>query len=136
MLILDASVIAALLTGHPSQDKIAQIMRSDPQLLAPSHMDVEVLSALRGLLLGKRLAMGDLRTAARKLATMPIQRVPVDNEELILETVRWFHNLTAYDAAYLALTSHAKGTLVTGDAGLAKTAQRARLSVQHIDCSQ
>lgn len=136
MIVVDACIITAALTGHSSREEIAEALRQDPDLAAPAHLDVEVLSALRGRLLGKHLTMGHLRTAASKLATLPVRRVPLEDPELLTETVRWFHNLSAYDAAYLALTKTMKSTLVTGDHGLAAAAQRAQLACLHIDCSK
>lgn len=135
MLILDASVVTALLTGHRSSDEIAAHLRRDSDLAAPAHLDVEVLSALRGRMLGKHLAMSDLRLAAGRLAAMPVQRIPLSEPRLLMETVRWFHNLSAYDACYAALAKELDATLLTGDKGLADTAIRAQIACVHINCS-
>jgi predicted nucleic acid-binding protein len=135
VLILDASVVTALLTGHRSSEAIAEKLRQDSDLAAPAHLDVEVLSALRGRMLGKRLAMSDLRLAAARLAAMPVQRIPLSDARLLLETIRWFHNLSAYDACYAALAKELGATLLTGDKGLADTAIRAQIACLHIDCA-
>ncbi|WP_051325771.1 type II toxin-antitoxin system VapC family toxin [Glycomyces tenuis] len=135
MLIVDASVITALLTSHPSKASIAEHLRRDPELTAPAHLDVEVLSALRGRMLGRHLTMADMRVAAARLAAMPVQRVPLGNTRMLLETVRWFHNLSAYDACYAALAKELDALLLTGDKGLADTATRAQIACVHVDCS-
>jgi predicted nucleic acid-binding protein len=135
VLILDACVVTALLTGHRSSDAIAAHLRRDPDLSAPAHLDVEVLSALRGRMLGKHLTMSDLRLAAARLAAMPVQRIPLSDPRLLMETVRWFHNLSAYDACYAALAKELDATLLAGDKGLADTAIRSQIACLHIDCS-
>lgn len=135
MLIVDASVITALLTNHPAKTSIAEHLRRDRELAAPAHLDVEVLSALRGRMLGRYLTMADMRVAAARLAAMPVQRVPLESPRLLLEAVRWFHNLSAYDAYYAALAKELDALLLTGDKGLADTAIRAQIACVHVDCS-
>jgi predicted nucleic acid-binding protein len=135
VIVVDASVVVALLTGHAATDSIAEQLNRDPEVIAPAHLDVEVLSALRGRLLGKHLTMGDLRTAVTRLAAAPIRRMPPENPRLLLETVRWFHNLSAYDACYAALAKEFDAMLLTGDKGLADTAIRAQITCLHLDCS-
>ena len=135
MLILDACVVTALLTGHRSSETIAARMREDPDLAPPAHLHVGVLSALRGRMLGKHLTMSELRLAAARLAAMPVQRIPLADTRLLLEAVRWFHNLSAYDACYAALARELDATLLTGDKGLADSATRQHLDCHHIDCS-
>jgi predicted nucleic acid-binding protein len=134
MIVVDASVVA-LLNGNAATSAIAERLNRDSDVIAPAHLDAEVLSALRGRMLGKRLTMGDLRTAVARLAAAPIRRIPLESPRLLLETVRWFHNLPAYDACYAALAKAFDATLMTGDKGLAGTAIRAQIACLHIDCS-
>jgi predicted nucleic acid-binding protein len=135
VIVVDASIVVALLTGHAATSAIAEQMNRDVDAIAPAHLDVEVLSALRGRMLGKHLTMGDLRSAAARLAAAPIRRVPLESPQLLQETVRWFHNLSANDACYAALAKEFDATLLTGDKGLADTAIRAQIACLHIDCS-
>ncbi|WP_307793018.1 type II toxin-antitoxin system VapC family toxin [Glycomyces niveus] len=128
-------MVVALLTGNKETDAIAAHLNRDPDAMAPAHLDAEVLSALRGRLLGNHLTMGDLRTAAARLAAAPIRRVPLEHPRLLLEAVRWFHNLSAHDACYAALAKEFDATLLTGDKGLADTAIRAQIACIHVDCS-
>lgn len=132
---VDASIVVALLTGNKQTDAIAAQLNRDPDAIAPAHLDAEVLSALRGRPLGKHPTMGDLRTAVARLSAAPIRRVPLEHPRLLAETVRWFHNLSAYDAYYAALAKEFDATLMTGDKGLADTATRAQIACIHIDCS-
>lgn len=135
MLVVDACVVTALLTGHPASPKIAELMRKDDDLSVPAHLDAEVLSALRGRMLGGHLTEEDLRTASARLASLPALRVSLDNARLLGRAARFFRNLSAYDALYLALANEEGAALLTGDGALAATAARARVSCLHIDCS-
>jgi len=135
VLVIDASVVLALLTGHPASQKIAHTLRADPDVVAPAHLDVEVCSALRGRMLGGHLTMDELRTAVHSLAALPVRRVPLDDVALLHEALPWFHNLSAYDALYLAPATLTGAVLVTGDAGLAAVAGRAKVAHRHLDCS-
>ncbi|GAA2160048.1 MULTISPECIES: type II toxin-antitoxin system VapC family toxin [Glycomyces] len=135
MIVVDASVVVALLTGHSSTDAIAEQLNRDTDVIAPAHLDAEVLSALRGRMLGRHLTMGDLRTAVARLAAAPIRRITMESPRLLLETVRWFHNLSAYDACYAALAKEFDALLLTGDKGLADSATRAQIACAHVDCS-
>ncbi|RRS00702.1 type II toxin-antitoxin system VapC family toxin [Glycomyces terrestris] len=135
MIVLDASVVLALLTGHTSVQTISALLHEDSDAVAPAHLDVEVMSALRGRMLGRHLTAADVCTAAARLGAMPVRRIPFADPKLLLETVRWFDNLTAYDACYAALALEFGATLLTGDKGLADTAARAKIACRHIDCS-
>lgn len=135
MLTVDASVVLALLTGHPARREIAEALAADPDAIAPAHLDVEVLSALRGRMLGAHLTVDELRTGARHLASLPLRRVPLDDAALLGEALLWLHNLSAYDAVYLALARLADAVLVTGDAGLAAAARRGKIPHRHVNCS-
>lgn len=135
MLVIDASIVLALLTGHPARHKIADALRQDSDAVAPAHLDAEVLSALRGRMLGGHLSPAELRAGVSTLAAMPVRRVPLDDATLLSDALRWVHNLSAYDAIYLALASLTGGVLVTGDAALAGAARRAKTPHRHIDCS-
>lgn len=135
MIVVDASVVTALLTGHAATGLISSELHEDSDVAAPAHLDVEVMSALRGRMLGKHLTKTGLRKAAVRLGAMPVRRVPFANPKLLLATVDWFDNLSAYDACYVQLASECGAKLLTGDKGMATAAGRARISCLHVDCS-
>jgi predicted nucleic acid-binding protein len=135
VLVIDASVVLALLTGHPASHKIARTLRADPDVIAPAHLDAEVCSALRGRMLGGHLTEDEVRTATQHLAALPVRRMPLDDIAVLHEALTWFHNLSAYDALYLALATLTGAVLVTGDAGLAGVAARAKVPHRQVDCS-
>ena len=120
MLVVDASVLAvALADDGPDGDAARTRLRSET-LAAPELVDLEVTSVLRrqnraGLLDARRaqLAMGDL-------AALPMRRAP--HVSLLARCWELRHNLTAYDAAYVALAEALDATLLTGDRRLARAA--------------
>lgn len=121
MIVADASVVAALLLGQPDAD-LADLLLGDEPVVAPHLLDLEVTQVLRRW--NRRGDLDDERAeqAVRDLLDLPIARQPHD---LLVERI-WSlrHNLTAYDAAYLALAELVGARLVTGDRGLAAEASK------------
>jgi predicted nucleic acid-binding protein len=105
--VLDASVVVGLLTSRPGLDRDL-LVRYDSHH-APSHIDVECVNALRGMMLGGRILSADLELLAMHVPQGPL--VP-----RILSLAR---NATAYDAAYLALAEELDADLLTTDGRLA-----------------
>ena len=119
MIVIDASAVVELLTAGSLADAISHaIGNPDQELAAPYIIDIEVMSALRGLAAGKRLI--DRHSAAELIATFT--SLPIDRYSHIplLERI-WElrHNFTAYDAAYIALAEQTDSILYTCDARLA-----------------
>ena len=85
--------------------------------LAPQVLDLEVLSALRGMLRRDVIVESVARNSLRYLAHLPIRRVP--HEPLLERCWELRDNLTAYDACYVALAEVTGATLLTSDRRLA-----------------
>lgn len=114
MIVLDASVAVAALLGHPVA--VGELGRHD-LLAAPHLIDAEVLQTVRGHLFGGKLTE---ESAARALAywqSIGIQRHATHDLTDRMWQLR--HNVTAYDAAYVALAESYDCTLVTADRKLA-----------------
>jgi predicted nucleic acid-binding protein len=110
--VLDASVAVTALTepGSPAADLLAD---SGAVFQVPSIFDVEVLSALRGLVRGgkyDRTAAGDL---IADLVILPAERWHM--APLLPRIWELRENLTPYDAAYVALAELTGTILLTGD---------------------
>ena len=86
-------------------------------LHAPHLLDLEVAQVLRRYARARRAGPGRGREALEDLADFPLTRYP---HELLLPRI-WElrRNLTAYDAAYVALAEALTAPLVTRDAALA-----------------
>ena len=111
-----SAVMDALAAAEPSVELLERIA-SDPDLHAPHLIDVEFLHALRRLCLTGDLSEDratDVRTDFRDLALV---RYP--HEKLADRIWGLRHNLTAYDAAFVALAEALGAPLVTCDGKLA-----------------
>jgi len=116
ILVVDASVVVDLIGRFRPQSIEALLWAEDTALAAPELLDVEVLQALRrldqdGAIPPSRTQMVELLQALR------IRRF---RHHYLLDGI-WSlrKNLTAYDAAYVALARLLGGTLVTRDEKLA-----------------
>lgn len=110
--VLDASVAVTALTEpeSPSADLLSE---ADAAFHVPSIFDAEVLSALRGLVRGRKF---DDAAAADLIVDLMV--LPVDRWHMSPLLPRMWElrdNLTPYDAAYVALAELTGATLVTGD---------------------
>lgn len=117
MIVVDAGlVVAALVAGDDAADLRRALIGQD--LAAPALLDVEVVSALRGLRRGRQLTDGRARAALDDLADLPIRRH--DHGPLLARCWQLRDNLTAYDATYVALAELFEVELWTTDQRLAR----------------
>jgi len=121
LIVLDASATAfALLDEGGTGDRCRAALQADSQWLVPEHWLIEVLSVVRGNLLGGRIKPEHAAEAAAAVAEMD----PVTVRTRLLATRIWElrSNLTTYDAAYVAAAERYHCALVTTDARLARAA--------------
>ena len=117
MIVADASVVTEAVCGSSARnlDVTRRVVRDAP--LAPHVLDVEVVSALRALVLRGEIAEGVARGALQRLRDLPITRVA--HGPLLPRSWELRHNITIYDAVYVALAEVAGATLLTADRHLA-----------------
>ncbi len=122
MLVVDASAVTDLLLGRPGADAVAEHLRDHEfDLHAPHLLDLEVLNALRRV-----VAAGDASAARAAEAIDDLRALPVErhrHDVLVPRIWELRENLSAYDAAYVALAeaiADEPATLVTADARLAR----------------
>ena len=123
MIVVDASALLEVLLNTPAGTLVAQrLFAEDETLHAPHLLDIEVAQVLRRYALAGDLDPTRGLQALEDLADLPLTRYPHD---LFLPRI-WElrHNVTAYDAAYIALAETLAATLLTRDAGLASAARR------------
>jgi len=128
-LVVDASVLVNVVTrAEGSEEDAERIVGEAHDVHAPELVDLEVVHVLRRLMRTRSMSERRAQEAVDFLTDLPIERHP----HLPLLTRVWQHRVacTAYDAAYLALAEGLGATLVTADAGLARTAS-AFVPVQH-----
>ena len=118
MIVVDASALLEVLLNTPAAPRVAdRLFGSGETLHAPHLIDLEVAQVLRRYAASGALTADRGAQALQDLADFPLVRYPHD---LLLPRI-WAlrHNLTAYDAAYLALAEALEAPLVTRDAALA-----------------
>lgn len=119
MIVADASaVIEVLLNTSVGQDIGDRLLDPAESVAAPHLLDLEVLQVLRRFSLTGDLDAERGAQAAADFADMPVTRYPHD--PFIERIWELRANLTAYDAAYVALAEALNAPLVTRDARLAE----------------
>jgi predicted nucleic acid-binding protein len=127
MIVLDASIVVELLIGGPGTGLLMnELAGRDEPFIAPHLLDVEVISAIRNLVSGRRLEGHRVEAVLEGLAALPAERFP--HTPLLERIWQLRHNFTAYDAAYIALAETPDSILVTCDEKLEK-GHRARVMV-------
>lgn len=129
MIVVDASAVVELLLNTPAGHAVAKRI-ADPALAlhAPHLLDVEVAQALRRYAREGELDAAVAAVALGDLHDMDLQRHA--HEPLLDRIWQLRQNLTAYDAAYVALAEVLDAVLLTCDVRLARVpgaAQRIEL---------
>ena len=129
MIVIDASAVVDLLRGGdelaaPIRERIA----AEPVLHVPAIFELEVTQALRGIELRGQAPDARVDRARRNLSRLRTARY--DHLPFLTRIWSLRHNLTAYDAAYVALAEAIGAPLVTTDRRLAHSAgHRARIEL-------
>ena len=119
MIVVDASALIEVLLRTRSAPAVEQrLFVPDLTLHAPHLMDIETAQVLRRYALGGEIDDARGRAALEDLADFPIRRYPHDF--LLPRVWELRHNLTAYDAVYVALAEAFDATLLTLDSRLAR----------------
>lgn len=121
MIVVDASALIEVLLGTSAGTRVADRFFAEGETLhAPHLLDVEVAQVLRKYALAGTFGAQRGAEALEDLADFPIARYP--HQPFLSRIWELRHNLTAYDAAYLALAEALAAPLVTRDAKLASAA--------------
>jgi predicted nucleic acid-binding protein len=113
---IDASVLATALGDDGEDGDSVRTRLAGEELAAPEIVDLEVASVWRRTLIDERRAA----LALADLAELPLRRAP--HLPLLSRCWELRHNLTPYDAAYVALAEALGVNLVTADRRLARAA--------------
>jgi len=118
VLVIDTSALLAALVGFPANVALSARLRNDGDLHAPHVIDVEAVHALRRLVRRGDLSLERALAARQDLRDLTIIRYP--HVALVDRMWELRENLTAYDAAFVALSEALGVPLVTADARLAR----------------
>lgn len=125
MIIVDASVwVRALVDDGAAGDAARRVLTDDPDWAAPAHMPVEVLRTLRRYEAARILTSANADLYATEVAAAALRYAPPEPWLLAAVWVRR-HNVSPYDAGYLALAERYSAPLVTLDERLARAAEQA-----------
>lgn len=128
MIVLDASAVLELLLGTDRGSRVAErIARPEETLHVPHLLDLEVAQVLRRYVSRGELHEARAGEALDDLRDLDLNRYPHD---VFLDRI-WElrHNVSAYDASYLALAEALGARLLTADTHLAGI-PGARVSVE------
>jgi predicted nucleic acid-binding protein len=118
MLVVDSSAVVAALTTEKSDGEWARAAMQGRRLTAPTHMHVEVSNVLRRSVLAGHLARDLAALVHDELVQLRVTTVAF---ETLAGRVWALHpNVTAYDAAYVALAEELDAPLLTLDRRLAR----------------
>jgi predicted nucleic acid-binding protein len=129
VIVLDASAAIELLAAGPHAAEVRHLAeQADWQIMAPQLLAVEVLQVLRRRVRAELTSASVADEARVLLRWMRIRYV--DHDLLADRVWELRHNLSAYDAVYVALAEVLDAVLLTGDAKLAGApGHRARVKV-------
>ena len=115
--VVDASAaVEVLLRTRIGETAVALLAGGDA--IAPELLDAEVLAALRRAWLAGHLSEERAREAIEDLRSWPLGRIP--HAPLLIDAWSLRHNVSGYDAFYVAAARRFDAQLVTADGPLAR----------------
>ena len=128
MIVVDASAVLELLLRSETGAAVeARIFAPNESLHAPELVDLEVAQVLRRYERAGGMSAQRAEEALDDLAALPLERYP--HRPLLARVWELRPNLTAYDAAYVALAELLEAPLLTCDGALARAPHRARVEL-------
>jgi predicted nucleic acid-binding protein len=117
--VVDAAVVVSALVDSGTEGQWADQLLTTDQLAAPHLMPVEVTNILRRASLAGTLSADTASLAHADLLSLQVELFPYAPFAPRVWELR--HNVTSYDAWYVALAEHLEAQLATLDRNLAHT---------------
>ena len=127
MIVVDASAMLEILLLTPAARRVgARLFAPGETLHVPHLLDIEVAQGIRRYCLTEKLDAVRGQAALQDFAAFPLIRYP--HTPFLPRIWQLRTNITAYDAAYVALAEALDAPLITRDAALARSSgHRARI---------
>jgi len=128
VIVVDASVLVDFLSLVRIDPALDERIATSDELHAPHLIDVEVAHALQRLAIRGSIGADRAADARLDLAALPLRRYA--HGPFVERAWELRHNLSAYDAMYVALAELLDAPLITCDSSLARAAGvRAQIEV-------
>jgi predicted nucleic acid-binding protein len=119
VLVVDTSALLEALAGRSPDPSLIERLATDGDLHAPHLIDVEILHALRRLQSNDEITQERADDTRTDFADLVLARYP--HHPLSDRIWELRHNISAYDATFVALAEALGAPLITCDARLAGT---------------
>ncbi len=119
MVVIDSSALVEYLIGTDTISERVRARCARERLAAPYAADLECVSSIRGMVLGKKLPADEGKRALRSLNALKLRRYA--HKPLLPRIWELRDNMWPYDAAYVALAERLGVELVTTDGKFART---------------
>ena len=127
MIVVDANLLVALVSGDPRGSKVLQYftdwLNHNIEIHAPLLAKYETANALTRLIVGGAFPHDKVEDAWNNMSILPIRYHDLSNVKRVVEIALALHRQNAYDAAYVALTEELRAELWTLDGPLYRNAQ-------------
>jgi len=130
VIVLDASAVLEWLFDTPKAAALQRILTEETNFHAPELIDVEIAQVIRRYHLNQGVSVERCRQALDDFCDLPVHRV--GHRDLLPLIWDYRDNLSAYDAAYVALAQLLDTRLITSDRKLANAPNLA-IEVQLLD---
>lgn len=125
---MDASAILEVLLQTPAAQRVSRVLFAASQTLhAPHLIDLEIAQVLRRYVRSASISADRGAEALSDFLDLPLTRYP--HFALLTRVWQMRHNVTAYDATYLALAEALDAPLITRDRALARTGSGAQVEL-------
>jgi len=128
-LVVDTSVLLAVLVSEPERDRIV-VLTQDADLVAPQSVHWEVGNALSAMLKRKRITLSQAQKVVSAYETIPIRFVETSLQEALTLSAKY--GLYAYDAYLMACAKDQRCSLMSLDRALIQAATAAGVEVVEV----